>query len=166
MRKKNTLFCKSLSQKWFCGRMIHSVLKKKFQKSRYLKMDPSNIYRLPLLLLLLPILLLLQLPIFKSVDAFNGISTSTGFILQNFNRHTTFSVTSILIRNVCQLSSVDISASTFVLLQLRSSRIANLVKHFSQRKNYGIVMSVIQMKDRISMVWPFLQISLRTLRQN
>jgi hypothetical protein len=57
-----------------------------------------------------------------------------------------------LIRNVCQLSSVDISASTFVLLQLRSSRIANLVNHFSQRKNYGIVMSVIQMKDRISMV--------------
>jgi hypothetical protein len=165
MRKKNIFFCKSLSQKWFCGRMIHSVLKKKFQKSQYLKMDPSNIYRLPLLLLL-PILLLLQLPIFKSVDAFNGISTSTGFILQNFSRHTTFSVTNILIRNVCQLSSVDISASTFVLLQLRSSRIANLVNHFSQRKNYGIVMSVIQMKDRISMVWPFLQISLRTIHQN
>jgi hypothetical protein len=165
MRKKNTFFCKSLSQKWFCGRTIHSVLKKKFQKSQYLKMDPSNIYRLPLLLLL-PILLLLQVPIIKSVDAFNGISTSTGFTLQNFNRHTTFSVTNILIRNVCQLSSVDISASTFVLLQLRSSRIANLVNHFSQRKNYGIVMSVIQMKDRISMVWPFLQISLRTLHQN
>lgn len=123
------------------------MLKKKFQKSQYLKMDPSNINRLPLLLLLL-----LQLPIFKSVDAFNGISTSTGFILQNFNRHTTFSVTSILIRNVCQLSSVDISASTFVLLQLRSSRIANLVNRFSQRKNYGIVMSVIQMKDHICMV--------------
>jgi len=39
---------------------------------------------------------------------------STGFILQHFNRHTTFSVTNTLIRDVCQLSSVEISASTFV----------------------------------------------------
>jgi len=51
-------------------------------------MEPSNIYRLPpLLLQILPILLLLQQPIFKSLDAIYGISTSSGFNLQRFNRH-------------------------------------------------------------------------------
>jgi hypothetical protein len=47
---------------------------------RYLKLEPSNIYSLPPLPIpLLPLLLLLQLPIFKSVEAFNGITASTSF---------------------------------------------------------------------------------------
>jgi hypothetical protein len=62
------------------GSNTRFIEKEVTKMSRYLKLEPSNIYSLPPPpLLLLPLLLLLQLPIFKSVEAFNGITASTSF---------------------------------------------------------------------------------------
>jgi len=139
---------------------------------QYLKMDPSNSFKLPSIL---PLLRSFQyyynynILLMKN-DAFLwSLPTSTGFNLQHKNSIVIlpFYINN-LIRVVCQLSSVDISASTIWLTsRLISSEFKPMYLANFNENNYGIVVSCTNKESCISTMWfeSFLQISLRVLHQ-